>query len=195
MKVQLLAVVFLFFISGCAYHSGPSEKIRSSSSTEIKQLSGLYVNAGDPNGYLSKIIWGSSPLNSKSNNDFIGHREIKFIEVISKEKSILVKAIKGVCSAYEKEYTLGKDFEINSGEIVLYKKIHLLSRGPGDVVVGPSFEKIAIGLDKNGDGTYKNQTSIAGLVFLLVPIAISDVTEIRFKKANENRAFSDCVSR
>ena len=195
MRVKLLVIAFIFFISGCAQYSGPNEKVRFSASTEIKQLSGLYVNAGDPDDYLSRIIFGNKPINSKSLNKFVRHREINFIEVVSKENSILVKAIKGSCSAYEKKYTLGKDFEINNGQIVLYKKVHLLSRGAGDVLIGPSFGKIAIGLDKNGDGVYKNQASAAGLVFLLIPAAFSDVSEVRFKRSSESRSFSNCSRR
>ena len=182
-------------LNACSMYSGPKESVEISTETNINQLGGLYLNTGKPNGYLSQFIWGRAPINSDTYRTFLNHRNIKYIKVIPNEKTVIVKAITRNCAAYEKVYIMGKDFELNQGEIVLSSKAHAFSRGSGDPLVGPSVEQTTLSLDIKGNGIYKNETIAAGLVYLLVPVAISDKTEIRFKKIIDNNVYENCYNR
>ncbi len=190
-------IILLLFttLNACISYSGPKDRVELSTATTINELGGIYLNTGEPHGYLSQFIWGRGPINSRIYRTFLNHRDIKYIKVIPNEKSIIVKAIVGNCSAYEKEYFLGSDFEINHGEIILSSKASAISRGAGDPLVGPSFEKTSLSLDTKGNGIYTNQAIAAGLIYLLVPAAISDKTEIRFMKTINNKSYIKCYDR
>ena len=190
-----LILIILIFISGCTSYSGPKESVDISTATELQNLSGLYSNSGNPSGYLSQFIWGSAPINANSYRTYLKHYKIQYIKVTPKGNSVFVKAIVNGCVAHEKKYSQGKDFEIINGEITLHTDGELLSRGAGDPLVGPSSQQVTLALDVKGNAVYKNETVAAGLVFLIVPAAISDTTEIRFKKQSDNKSYSYCSSR
>ncbi len=185
-------LIALLLFGGCSRYSGPKESVQISDTTELHNLSGLYNNSGDPSGRLSSFIWGNAPIDANFYRTYLKHYQIKYIKVTTKDNSILVKAIVNGCVAHEKEYIQGTDFEIISGKIVLHTDGAILSRGAGDVLVGPSAQQVTLALDINGNGVYTNEAIFAGLVFLIVPAAISDVTEIRFKKQGNNESYNYC---
>ncbi|TNF34949.1 MAG: hypothetical protein EP315_06610, partial [Gammaproteobacteria bacterium] len=113
--MKALSILLLTgILNACAIYSGSEEKIDISTETQIHQLDGLYLNTGEPSGYLSQFIWGSAPINSDIYKEFINHRDIKYIHVISYKSSVLVQAIVNDCVAYEEKYVLGSDFEITN---------------------------------------------------------------------------------
>lgn len=195
MKWSASLAIFILFLNGCASHSAPKDKINISHTTELKEFAGIFKNAGDPEGYLSRIIWGWGDLKLSSNNSKIQHKEVpELIEVSSNEDSLVVKAIKNECVIYKREYIVGRDFEINDGKIVMHKEVSFLTRGAGDPLVGPSYEKIVLGLDVDGHGVYKSQGSYAGLIYLLFPVGWSDVSEIRFERLNATSTYNECTT-
>ena len=190
-----LILIILLYISGCSSYSGPKEPIDISNTTELHDLSGIYINSGEPSGYLSQFIWGNTPINANHYGTFLKHYKIKYIQVTPQNNFVTVKAIVNGCIAHERKYVQGTDFEIIDGKIVLDTDAALISRGPGDPLVGPSFQQVTLALDAKSNGVYRNEGVAAGLVFLLVPVAISDVTEIRFSKLNDNKSYDYCSSR
>jgi len=176
-------------LSGCSFKSvAPEQAVYISNTTRLSELEGTFINKGDPEGYISDILWGSV-LNKLHK---ITHNEIKYINVTENKGSLTVKAINNNCSIFSKVYKYGTDFEIKEGKIYLTHEAHLLSRGSGDVMLGPSYEERSIGIDIQGNGAYTEQSHAAGLVFLLVPIAISHQKEIRFNRINKDKSFSEC---
>ena len=194
LKNTYFGVILSLLLLGCVYHSAPKEDIYFAKITDIGALKGIYQNEGDPEGYLSEFIFGYAPLIQIHNNEEIEHSDIDLIEVNVLGHVVTAKAVKGKCYVYEKEYIFGKDFELINGEIVLKQDFSLLTRGSGDVLVGPSYEKIAIGLDAKGDGVYSNKAYAAGLVFLLFPAAFAGTQEIRFNKSDDYTSYRVCDS-
>ena len=190
-----IAVITVLFLNSCVSYTGPEDNVVLSDSTELEQLTGLYKNSGDPSGHLSVFIWGRAPINSELYKTFLKHDEIKYIKVVSKENSIIVSAVTRSCIAYEKEYALGDDLVINNGQIILSQDSHLLSRGSGDPLVGPSTYRVTLNLDTHGHGVYKNESYAIGLICLLVPATFSDAHEVRFERSNVNKSYHVCYKR
>ena len=190
MMLKALAVMLLIFLNGCAFHSAPKDNQEFYQISQMSELTGVYKNKGDPSGYFSANIWGNIKLIIKPEVD---HKDIEFIEVLSAENSLVVKAIKKGCSVYEKTYILGRDFKISGGKIIIHRDASLLTRGAGDVLVGPSYEQITLGIDTGKHGKYRNSGYAAGLVFLLFPIAFSETNDTRFERVNDKpQAFKTC---
>lgn len=173
MKRGILSVIVCLIVSGCASYSDP----KGSDFRPIKNISeteGVYRNS-TISGYLSSVIWGGDVLNK---TPLAGHHAIDLIEVAPTPSSVTVNAIANGCVVYTQSYTVGRDIKISNGRIIVRRKLeHLLSRGSGDVLVGPSFEEIALGLDEDNQGMYRSSTFAAGLVFLMLPVAFSETKE------------------
>jgi hypothetical protein len=176
MKLQTMIIALSLSLSGCAFHSEPETNQDFHQVSQLSELGGIYKNAGDPSGYLSKIIGISPEAN---------HGDIELIEVSSTENSLVVKAVRNGCSIHEKHYILDRDFKISDGKIVLRKEAHLLSRGTGDVLVGPSYEQVTLGLDAGKHGKMRESVHAAGLVFLVWPVAFTSTDDVRFERVND----------
>lgn len=190
MKLQALAVMLFIFLNGCAFHSEPKDNQEFYQISQMSELAGVYKNKGDPSGYLSAVIWGNIKKVIKPE---VSHEEIEFIEVQSTENSLIVKAIKSGCAIYEKSYILGRDFKISGGKIIIHRDAFLLTRGGDDVLLGPSYEEITLGLDAGKHGKYRNSGYAAGLVFTLFPMAFSETNDVRYERVNERpQGFRPC---
>src|SRR5450631_1348079 len=196
----IFAMFFGLFLSGCIIlNSAPKENLEFSQSADIQDLKGIYKNLGDPASlYLSELIWRdrtpslpTDPFVKDIRGNLVREQyiidksgimirdsDIDFVEVISREKSLKINAIKGQCIVSRKEYVVGRDFTLTEGKIILRKEVHSLTRGSGDPIVGPSYEKVELGLDAKGNGKYKSQTYFAGLVFMLFPMAGGGADEV-----------------
>ena len=191
--MRLLISAFIsLIIGGCAFHEGPKDNHEFIKITSPHQLDGVFKNEGDPNGQLSRIIWSGDTLGVNENGNEILHHEIDLISVSSIEKSLIVKAIIESCVVAEKEYVLGKDFEIKNGKISWIKDVSLLTRGPGDPLVGPGYSWEDIGIDTEGNGKFRTGEYYAGLVYLIFPVALSGKTDIRFEKTNVDKEYFSC---
>jgi hypothetical protein len=156
-------------------HQGPVENQSFREVQQLTELEGVYVNKGDPKGFLSQEIW------PKVGN--FSHEAIQYIEVNAANDALIVKAIKNDCVVYERSYLLGRDFSVVDGAISIRSESHAVTRGPGDVVVGPSFQSKTLGIDKSGNGKARDSFFMAGLVFMIFPIALSDTKEVRYLKS------------
>ena len=196
--IVLFALTTLF---GCfALHDVPKENVEFAQNTNPSDFKGLYRNAGDPKGYLSQLIWRKHDYISDNSGKKTPHEEIELIEVLYAGEVLTARAIKDGCVVYQREYVVGRDFTVTDGKVVLRERFHSLSRegddgGHGDVLVGPSYEKIELGLDARGDGKYRSRAYFAGMVFLLVPMAVWDTSEIKFVKLISNATYELCTNR
>jgi len=190
----IICFIILISLSGCILHSGPDEDIHFVKIKQLKNVSGSYINKGKPYHKLSYIVFGYDPIYSLSNNKKIDHENIDIINISTHKDIVQVEAIEKECIVYKKEYILDKDFKIEDGKIILKSEFHSLSRGPGDLLLGPSYEKIEIGLDENNNGAYRSQEYIAGLAVLIIPIAGSSTSDVRFKKLDVSKKYSTCYT-
>jgi hypothetical protein len=101
--------------------------------------------------------------------------------------------IKDGCVAYEKSYVIGRDVEFEDEKLLLHQKSHVLSRGADDVLFGPSYEKAVFGLDTKKNGKLRISGYGAGLVLMLIPMASSEQTDIRFERVNYPRPVRSLV--
>jgi len=172
--------LILIVFSGCITHNGPRD-IHFNEIEQLKNISGLYRN----NHMLSYIIFGDT-INTSLND------KINFINISTKNDTVLVEAISEECVIYKQEYVLNKDFQIEDGKITLKRKFHLLSRGSGDVTIGPSYETIEIGLDQNNNGMYKQQERLAVLVIFIIPIVASATNQLSFERVDDSHEYNTC---
>ena len=193
MKLQASVVLLFILLNGCAFHSGPKGNQDFYQISQMSELAGVYKNRGDPAGFLSEIILG----NIKPNIDpETNHEDIEFIEVVSAENSLTVRAIKGGCMIYEKPYVIERDFKIEDGRIILHRDVFLLTRGAQDVMLGPSSEQITLGLDAGKHGKWRRLDYMAGLVYLVFPVAGSITSDIRFERVKAKpQEFDACGNR
>ncbi len=197
MKYKLVITLTIFLLAGCAFHSEPEGNREFHQIAALSELAGVYRNQGNPSGFLSSMIWPDiNPIRPEGKeiiNGNTGHESIEFIEVIPKNNSLLVKAIRNGCAIYDKTYTLDHDFKISAGKIILHRETHLLGRGADDVLVGPSYEEITLGLDTAKHGKSTSSGYAAGLVLMLFPLAVSETTEIRYERVSaEPLEFKNC---
>jgi hypothetical protein len=187
MKLRFMFAVLSIFLYGCVFNSGPENNQDYDQVTKLSELAGIYKNKGEPSLYLSGIIQMGGDVAPK---------EIEFVEVSSTEDSLVAKAIRNGCSIHERRYILGRDFKISNGKIVLHRDFILLSAGAGDVLVGPKYEQITLGIDAGGHGKFRQSGSAAGLVLLLFPFAATGARDVRFERVNDGRPeFEACSNR
>jgi hypothetical protein len=186
MKYKIVIVLIILLITGCAFHSEPEGNLEFHQISQLAELAGTYKNKGNPSGYLSWILWKEV---------ISGHEDIEFIEVVPKNNSLIVRAIRKGCSIYDRTYILGRDFKISYGKIIIHREAHLLTRGFDDVLLGPSYQDITLGLDAGRNGKSRSSRYAAGLVFMMFPIAFSDTSDIRYERISDKpQEFKDCKS-
>lgn len=197
MKLKTLIFLLIFLVTGCAFHSEPENNLEFHQISQLSELAGVYKNKGNPSGYLSLIIWPDigevTPAIKETINSNISHEYIELIEVIPEHNSLILKAISKDCSIFEKKYILWQDFKIKDGKIIIHKEAHLLSRGGDDVLLGPSYEDITLGLDSNKDAKSRSFGYAAGLVLMIFPMAVSDTSDIRYDRISDKPLeFKNC---
>ena len=196
MRSVLIVISLFAFLGGCAYHRGPKKAIHLTRVTTSRALCGVFHNQGDPSGKLSHTFFGYETIKKDSSDAGTRHDEIDFIRISAIDQGVLVEAIKSGCIVAEKRLQEGEDFDVEGGHIVIDTETHLLTRGVGDITVGPSTSKTVLGVDVEGHLIWKRQDYAAVLVGFFIPAAISDVVELRFLRADidENANFRRCTS-
>ena len=189
MRLKIFVILAAFLVNGCAFHSKPEENLDFYQISQLSELAGVYKNKGNPSGYLSWLIFPDIKKQrydiQKTGSFDIIHEDIEFIEVIPQDSSLLVKAVRNNCSIYEKINTAGRDSKIKDGVLIINREGHLLTRGGDDVLLGPSYESVTLGLDTGKHGKSRSSGYAAGLVFLVVPMAISGTTDIRYERVHK----------
>jgi len=178
-------LTLILFLGGCNYGTNITpESSQFSSTNDIKDLEGTYINRGSGFKFLSNIIW-------KNNENRSSLTYAELINVTSDGDSVTVKAIKNGCVFFESKFVVGKDFKFENGKIKLRSEFSLSSKNH----IGPYFQKEVIGIDEYGDGKYISKESGAGLIFMMIPMAGHSTTEYAFKRIETNKAFIWCENR
>ena len=196
MRLTVTIITLSIVLLGCAFHRGPDAEVHLAQASEAQSLSGSFQNGGDPSGKLSHKFFGYGPIMTNRSDTEITHDEIDIIQISPTARGILVRAIKGGCFITEKELLLGRDFKIEEGKLVIETDTHLLTRGAGDITVGPSTSKTMLGIDVDGHLIWKRQDYAAVLVGFMIPALISDVVEQRFARVDvdQNTTYNRCIS-
>lgn len=211
---KTITILLLLSLTGCIVHnSAPNENLEFAQASEVLDYKGVYKNLGEPElNYLSELVWMVRTPTNRSDpyvKDIRGNlvqerfidgnsgkkirdKEIELVEVLPNGTTLTINAIKDGCIIATKDYEIGRDFTLTDGKIILRKEVHLLTRGGGDVILGPSYEKVELGLDAKGNGKYKSQGYFAGLVFMLIPMAAGGADEVKFEKVNTSIKFEVC---
>lgn len=183
--LKLITLLFFVLVSACAYQTAPIENREFVSLQELSELNGVFSNKGDPDGYLSGILWGQD---SESFDVSLGHKNIEYVQVATTENSIVVRAIHNNCVIHSEAFRLSNYPLLSDGKIGLPGKFSLFS----EVHVGPSYQSQTMGLDSDGDGKYRSKQYLAGLAFWILPFALSETKEITFKKIMTSRVYDEC---
>ena len=195
-RIRHKKITALFLLlSGCVFNTAPENNADFKEAASIQDLVGVYQNAGDPVGnlgaiYLSAILWSNSSF--PTNNKDLTHKDIQYIQVEAIENGVNISAIANKCVLFKNQYIKGDKFDISGGKLIIKRDVNPLTRGAGDVLLGPSYESVKLGIDTHGDGKYRSYSVAAGLVFLMVPVAASETIDIRFKKDNIEFIHESC---
>ena len=167
--------------AGCTFSSAPPRNIAFATVTDLHQLQGRYRNRGlggaeEMPMFLSGLIW---PADSA-----LDHTSIDAIDVDAPSASTLTVRAIDAQSTVVKESTFveGRDFELEAGRLRIKRRGALLGEAPDDPLVGPRMEEVELGIDLRGHGKYRSTFTAAGLVYLLVPVAVHGAQEVRFER-------------
>lgn len=182
MNKLVISILFAVFLTGC-FTMGPPNNVGFGRIETISDLEGVYQNLGeqDPGAYpiyLSSIIWPKTIE--------IDHATIKSVEVRALNKdSLVIRASGNKGIVKESVFIEGKDFVITSGRIKLKRHVGFAGFKSGEPLVGPYYEKEDLGIDKNGNAKFAQGGVLAGLVYMVVPIAANVTGEVKFNKLHK----------
>jgi len=178
MKNNLFILLFII-LSGCFFKTPPPGNLPFKQVKDISVFDGTYKNLGltndDAKRYLSGLIWPKDKLD---------HASILTIEVKSNpDKTLIIKA-HGVDKVIKEEILVeGRDFKLNKeGKILLTDEAHFVGAEPGEAMVGGYTIFQELGLDQAGHGKLHEKFSTAGLVFMVLPVAMHVGLEVRFER-------------
>ena len=175
-------IISVVLFSGCVMFTAPPDNKGFYDIASLYDLEGKYSNEGEASSvhggkpHLSRFIWGSDRS--------LDHERISTIEVKAlNAKTLFVKAYiqNDICKSAT--FVEGVDFKFNNGKITLLREAGIYKEG--GVIVGPYYENIEIGIDKRGDGKYRQKYSVAGLAYLVLPVAAGGRDDFRFKRLDK----------
>ncbi len=176
---NVIVILFVYVLTACA-SSGPNNAEEFGHIRSVEDLQGAYRNKGDsgksgPIIYLSKIIWPADKSLKHEDIDTIKIRKLddRKVEVKALQKGVIER--NGVFEA-------GKDFIIDNGRITINREGGVAGLKSGEPMLGLYYENITLGLDEEGHGKYRSTGTAAGMVFMVVPMAISAQDNIRFER-------------
>lgn len=187
MKTTLAAVLIVTLLAGCV--SGPPQNQPFLDIQSLSRLTGTYSNAGDPGGYLTALLWPSEREYFLLGENRIPHKMVNSIRVNASDKTVLVEAIANGCIVGSRTFTRGREFEFSDGRILLRRETAILQPGGG---IGPSYDRLELGLDSKGDGKLRSTGAFAGLLIALIPIAAYERSDVRFVREAATSAIQSC---
>ncbi len=176
-RVALVSSILAVALTGC-FALKPPDNVGFEAPHALQELAGTYQNLGEtaPNmgfHYLSEIIWpGDTTLR---------HQSIRTISVQAIGDTVL--AVRGFSDSgvvKEGSFVSGKDFEFTGGRLHLRTRVENTLNTPeaGGLFVLTTTQEL--GLDKQGQGKFKKQETVVGAAYLVMPIALTESTEVRF---------------
>ncbi|PLX91004.1 MAG: hypothetical protein C0619_08320 [Desulfuromonas sp.] len=182
MKRTLCAIslIVTFLCSCLSTSTAPPANAPFTQLQSIRELTGVYRNLGESTEnlapvYLSQLIWPT--------DETLRHPDIQKVAVAELETGILeVKAMGDNKVVKVGNFVQNKDFELEAGKIILAREAGVAGFKVGEPLVGPYHGRTELGIDTGGQGKYRRHFSVAGLVYLIVPIAASGSYDVRFVK-------------
>lgn len=171
--------------TACSLSTAPADNVEFATLTDLHQLDGRYRNRGigasdsQYTYFLSAILFpGEPPLD---------HESIESIDVRATDtRSITVQALDSMNAVIRQvDFVEGRDFALAAGRLRIHRHGALLSQAVDDPLVGPRVETVELGLDLRGAGKYRSTFTGAGLVWLLVPVAVHAADDVRFERIEE----------
>jgi hypothetical protein len=167
---------------GCTFSSAPPGNAGFARIANLRELDGCYRNRGqggdtEPPLFLSALLW--SPAEPT-----LDHASIAAVDVQTTSTSTLtVRAVDGRgVVVHESTFVEGDDFHLDAGRLRITRRGALISQAADDPLVGPRMEVVELGLDLHGQGKYRSTFRGAGLVYLLIPVAVYGAQEVRFER-------------
>ena len=176
MVCRTTIVLALALVTGC--FTGPSDNAGFGSIQDLAQLDGVYRNLGDSGNpqarvLLSEIIWPEDTSLPHKSIDAIEVREIA-------AGTLIVNALRRGVVIKEDTFVEGVNFTLQSGRIRLKHGMSF----PNDNIAGAAYTQIDMGIDKRGQGKYRESGAFIG-VALLIPVALAGSSDVRFERLHD----------
>jgi len=175
LNLLLLALV----LPGCVETGSTREDFAPLSS--LTPLAGVYRNRGEgPTRspapvLLSRLLWPEDVQ--------LPHEQVETIAVeVVGTRTLRVTAQTREGVRKTAEYTLGRDFRWEGGQLWLHPRRGVAGFRSGEPMLGTTTEGVTLGLDREGHGKARQTASATGMAFLVVPLHVGATTDVRFAK-------------
>lgn len=187
MRTSPIAALVACLLVGCV--SAPPQNQPFSDVQDLGNLAGTYNNVGNPSGYLTTLLWPSARDFFLVGEAEVPHSAAKSIRVKVSGKVVLVEAIAHNCVIGSRTFTEGQEFQLSEGRILLRKETAVIHPGAG---IGPSYDKLELGLDTKGDGKIRSTGAFVGLLLTMIPMAGYEQRDVRFARVTDAGVLSPC---
>ena len=179
-------VALLLFCSCSSTAKGPPNHSSFVTIKNISELAGTYKNRGQPGDvkfrsiYLSTILW---PLDMD-----LKHEVIQTISVVEVAPGTLeAKALSDNVVVKVGRFVENQDFTLEEGRIMLRHEAGLAGLQAGAPLLDPCPDGSESGLDANERNKCSDEYTVAGLTFLLFPVAADLTEEFFYEKLPETK--------
>jgi len=148
----------------------------------LTELAGTYQNRAEndnpevKDAYLSTILWPEDKANNPADIDTIK------VSVLNEDTVEVVAQSSNSSQVKATTFVRGKHFQLRNGQLEIFSKASVEGFKAGSPMVGVASEKIVIGLDSQGNGKVKQNISATGMVYMIIPMHMSEETNWRFSK-------------
>ena len=148
----------------------------------LTELAGTYQNRAEndnpevKDAYLSTILWPEDKANNPADIDTIK------VSVLNEDTVELVAQSSSGSQLKAALFVRGKHFQLRNGQLEILSKSSVSGFKAGDPMVGVGSEKTVVGLDPQGNGKVRQNMSATGMAFLIIPMHVSEETNLRFIK-------------
>lgn len=180
---RIIILLFAALLGGC--FTGPRNNSGFDWVEKLAEFNGVYKNRGDSGKtrekpiYLSQLIWPEPGID---------HASILSVRVRAvDEQTLIVTAMKEQEVIRESTFIQGKDFELNLGNITLMRQFMFspFTSGSNPIFIGLAYGMTKIGLDRQGDAKFRENTAVAGVGYLIIPIVGGVQEDVRFLRLEE----------
>lgn len=166
--------VAIAIIVSCGCFSAPPNNLPFREVRNLSEFLGTYLNAGQPSGYLSAFLWQWEPTFDQSVFEVIEVSMVAPGQLTVRARNRSGRVL------LERTYTEGREFSVRGGTIRLERRLGLIDAESG--IFGIEYGVTQLGLDTAGDAKASGKVGVAGLGYMIVPIAGIGGQEIRFKR-------------
>ena len=174
---KILNLLICILLTGCVYNTGPKNNQEFANVADLQAFTGTYNNAGEPSGFLSDIIWPGELLSRSVVNIEVKlpHQKVLYVAALDRQGGILKESF----------FKEGKDFKTCDGRICLKNSTRFVGGQAQDPMLGIDNEYFELGLDRQGSGKFRSGGTAVGILYMIIPIAVSGKQDMRFAKIRE----------